>query len=232
MAGKGEKIIELEFAENAENRLPLILILDASSSMAGNPITELNKGIEVFKEELLKDSQARLSVEIEIVLVRGEEPTIVQEFVTVDNFIPPKLETLGRTPMGSGIQLALEELANRKELYKRNEISYFRPWIMIISDGQPTDEWRNAAAKLKAAEKNKELICYPVAVGDAEIKILSEMSFNTPVKLNGLEFTKMFQWLSASVTEVSRQGVGNAVELPPVSWGSIKEEKEEKEEEQ
>jgi uncharacterized protein YegL len=219
-----EEITEIEFAENRESRLAVVLILDASSSMAGEPIKELNEGIKIFKEELLKDTQARLSVEIEIVVVSGEEAIVVQEFVTVDNFFPEPLKPVGRTPMGGGIELAMQELAGRKDSYKRNDISYFRPWLIIISDGQPTDEWKIPATKLKEAEERGELICYPVAVKKAEISILSQMSANPVVKLNGLQFKEMFKWLSASVTEVSRTGVGNAVELPAVSWGNVTEE--------
>lgn len=92
-----------------------------------------------------------------------------------------------------------------------------------MSDGQPTDEWKVPAAQLRKEEENGSLICYPIAIGLADIDILGQMSgVNQPVRLKGLAFKEMFQWLSASVTEVSRSGVGNAVELPPVAWGEVK----------
>lgn len=220
-----EGIVDIDFAENPENRLPVVLILDASSSMAGQPIAELNEGIKLFKEELLKDPQARLSVEVEIVVVSGEKATVVQEFVTVDNFEPKDLIADGRTPMGGGIELAIKELGERKDSYKRNAIGYFRPWVMVISDGRPTDEWKIPAAKLREEEQKGSLICYPVAVGLADVDILSSMSeVNQPVKLKGLAFKEMFRWLSASVTQVSRSGIGNAVDLPAVSWGNVAED--------
>ncbi len=216
-------IVDMDLAENPENRLPVVLILDASSSMAKQPIAELNEGIKVFKEELLKDTQARLSVEVSIVVVSGEKAFVSQEFVTADNFEPKELLADGRTPMGEGIKLAIEELQARKDSYKRNDIGYFRPWIIIMSDGQPTDEWKVPAAQLRKEEENGSLICYPIAIGLADIDILGQMSgVNQPVRLKGLAFKEMFQWLSASVTEVSRSGVGNAVELPPVAWGEVK----------
>jgi uncharacterized protein YegL len=51
-----------EFVENPENRCPVLLLLDTSGSMAGEPIQELNRGIAAFKEDILKDTKASLSV--------------------------------------------------------------------------------------------------------------------------------------------------------------------------
>lgn len=53
-----------EFAANPENRVPVILSLDTSGSMSGQPIEELNRGIAAFKEDILRDTQAALSVEV------------------------------------------------------------------------------------------------------------------------------------------------------------------------
>lgn len=49
-----------EFVENPENRCPVILLLDTSGSMYGQPIQELNRGLAAFKEDVLRDSQASL----------------------------------------------------------------------------------------------------------------------------------------------------------------------------
>ena len=57
----------LEFVENPENRCPVILLLDTSGSMSGQPIQELNRGLAAFKEDVMKDAQASLSVEVAIV---------------------------------------------------------------------------------------------------------------------------------------------------------------------
>jgi hypothetical protein len=49
-----------EFVENPENRCPVILLLDTSGSMSGQPIQQLNRGIAAFKEDVLKDTQEPL----------------------------------------------------------------------------------------------------------------------------------------------------------------------------
>ena len=85
-----------EFVDNPESRCPVLLLLDTSGSMAGPAIEELNRGIASFKEDVLKDSQASLSVDLAVVTFGGTVKKI-QDFVTVDEFTPPLLKPDGYT---------------------------------------------------------------------------------------------------------------------------------------
>jgi uncharacterized protein YegL len=57
----------VEFAENPEPRCPCVLLLDVSGSMAGQPINELNEGIQLFWQEVSKDPLASKRVEVAVV---------------------------------------------------------------------------------------------------------------------------------------------------------------------
>lgn len=211
-----------EFAANPENRVPIILLLDTSGSMSGKPIQELNRGIAAFKEDVLKDTQASLSVEVAIIKF-GPVVQLIQDFVTVDNFTPPTLEASGQTPMGAGIEYALNLLEDRKETYKANGIQYYRPWVFLITDGAPTDSWQSAAQRVRENEVNNRLSFFAVAVQGADINILQQIapSERPPILLDGLDFRSLFVWLSTSMKRVSSGKVGEVVALPPVGWGNV-----------
>ena len=104
----------LEFAENPDQRTPCVLLLDTSSSMAGDPIAELNQGLRVFQQALMDDSLARRRVEVAI-LTFGGQVNLVQDFVTAERFTPPTLHAEGGTPMGEAIERALDRVAMRKQ---------------------------------------------------------------------------------------------------------------------
>ena len=74
----------LEFADNPEPRCPCVLLLDTSKSMNGDRIAALNKGLQAFRDELIKDPLARQRVEIAVVTFGGTVQ-VIQHFVTVDN---------------------------------------------------------------------------------------------------------------------------------------------------
>ncbi|NES84993.1 MAG: VWA domain-containing protein [Moorea sp. SIO2B7] len=211
-----------EFVENPENRCPVILLLDTSASMSGEPIQALNRGLAMFKEDVLRDTQASLSVEVAI-LKFGGKVELTQDFVTIEEFTPPVIEASGRTPMGEAIEQALDLLETRKETYKENGIQYYRPWVFLITDGAPTDNWQNAAQRLRDAEANRRLLFFAVGVEGANFKILGQICppQRPPVSLNGLDFRSLFEWLSSSMKRVSSGKVGEAMELPPVGWGKI-----------
>jgi uncharacterized protein YegL len=161
------------FAENPEQRCPCILVLDRSSSMNGDPITELNAGLVTFKDELAADSLAMKRVDTAIVTFGP--PTLEMAFHTAPQFFPPTLTAQGDTPMGSAIDLALDSLEVRKAEYKANGISYFRPWVFLITDGGPTDSWQSAAARVHEGEAAKKFAFFAVGVAGANMEILSKI---------------------------------------------------------
>ena len=210
-----------DFASNPEPRCPCILLLDVSGSMNGRPINELNAGLVTFRDELLADSLALKRVELGIVTfgpVHVEQP-----FTSAANFFPPILFAQGDTPMGSAITKALDMVEERKREYRANGISYYRPWIFLITDGAPTDEWQAAANKVFQGE-DKKFAFFTIGVQGADMKTLAQISVRQPLPLQGLQFRELFSWLSSSLRSVSRSTPGTEVVLEAprldvsVSW--------------
>ncbi len=236
-----------EFVDNPEPRCPCVLLLDTSGSMndvkqvsqqlspvqkilsepfasrTARPIDELNAGLLAFREELMADELAVKRVEISLVTFGPVRR--LTDFQTPDLFRAPKLDANGDTPMGQAIEKAVEIVRERKTAYRQNGVSYYRPWIFLISDGEPTDDCRRAAELVRAGEQTRAFAFFAVGVEDANFDILNRIAVRHPLKLSGLRFREMFVWLSSSLSAVSRSGPGDDVALEnptaPDGWASV-----------
>lgn len=220
---------KIGFADNPQPRCASLLILDISGSMGGQPLNELQTGLTLYRDELAADSLARNRVEVAIVTFGGSVD-VVQHFATSENIAPPALEAKGDTPMGEAVVTALKLLEDRKAEYRQNGILFYRPWIFLITDGGPTDAnshfWTDAKEKIRQGEEQKKFSFFAVGVEGADMERLSELSPNrTPLKLKGLRFRDLFQWLSNSQQSVSKSNPGDAVPLSnpaaPEGWAQV-----------
>jgi len=200
-----------EFVDNPEPRCACLLLLDTSGSMAGRAIEELNAGLATFRSELSADSLAAKRVEVAVISF-GPVKTEV-EFTSAQSFYPPELTASGGTPMGEAIEHGLELLQARKNEYRQNGISYYRPWVFLITDGAATDSVARAKQLIQEGEERKQFMFYPVGVEQADLRQLADLSVRTPLKLKGLAFSELFAWLSSSLGTVSRSQPSDAPAL-------------------
>jgi len=213
-----------DLVANPEPRCPCLLLLDTSGSMNGRPIDELNAGLRVFKEELTADAMAMQRVEV--ALMTFGPVRVMSDFQTADLFQPPRLTTTGDTPMGSAIMQGLDMLETRKATYKQAGVLYYRPWVFLITDGAPTDDWSHAAKRVRGGDNDerKTFSFFAVGVEGADMSKLSAICSpgRPPMKLKGLSFRELFSWLSSSLGGVAKSQPGQMVALPaPSGWSSV-----------
>jgi uncharacterized protein YegL len=217
---------EVELAPNPEPRCPCVLLLDVSRSMAGQRIALLNEALKVYRTELMADTLAAQRVEVAVVTFGGDVETVVP-FTTADRFEPPTLKVHGDTPLGAAVCFAVHLVHERKRFYREQGLHYFRPWIFMLTDGGPSDDWRSAAEFVRAGEKDKAFAFFAVGVEGAKFDVLRQISFRQPLKLQGLRFRDLFMWLSQSQRRVSQSSPGEeeSVEFinptAPGGWATL-----------
>ena len=162
---------------------------------------------------------------MEIAIVTFGPVNVLQDFTTAAGFSPPFLETTGDTPMGAAIEKAIDLVNARKKDYRDNGIAFYRPWIFLLTDGAPTDKWSTAATRIKEGEMSKAFAFFAVGVEGADFSVLGELSVREPLKLKGLMFKALFQWLSNSQKSVSRSTPGDIVPMEnpatPEGWAQV-----------
>jgi uncharacterized protein YegL len=207
------------YSANPDPRVPCLLLLDTSASMHGAPLQALNQGLRDFQVDLQEDALARRRAEISIVTFGGSVQT-VQDFVSAASFAAPTLTAEGNTPMGEAIAHSVTMVKHKEQELRENGVPRYKPWIFLMTDGEPTDEWHSAAELVKGELASNSMCFFGVGVGaQANLEVLSQITPRA-LRLDGLKFHECFLWITASLKSVSGGRVGDQVALPPVNFDS------------
>ena len=223
-----DELEEMEFADNPEPRCPVLIIADCSGSMSGRPIDAMNQGVDDLYQAIADDEIARNRVEVAL-LSFSTEARVERDFSTIDEWDKTRMRANGSTNMHLAIEQGCDLLEERKEQYRRGGVPYFRPIMVLFSDGLPTSppsEMERANQRLVDMENENKLTIFKVAVNEAAVQAMLRALPNPnsrfqPQQLDNLRFSDFFVWLSKSVSAISRSTPGEAVNLPPTDWTTI-----------
>lgn len=210
--------------ENFEQKCLCILVVDVSGSMSGEPIDQLNKGLQDFHKEVLMDFVASQKLEFSIVTF-GSTIQCIQEPALVSNFQMPRLSVNGSTKLVDGVRLAMNLIENRKKWYKETGQKYYRPMIVLITDGEPDagQDINGLSGEVSSAIASKKFIFYSLGVRGYNHQKLSQIcSTPPPLPLEGHKFPEFFKWLSNSIGIITKSTDGEIIKFSDVSeWTQI-----------
>lgn len=213
---------DIDTPSNASPKCLVVLCLDVSTSMTGAKIEALNNGVNTMLSYLKSDKTALQVVEIAVVTFESKArvhlpPTSVSEVDSVN------MEVAGATALGAGLSESLKVLEDRKKFYKKTKQNYYRPFLILITDGEPTDgdEFKKYATEIYELEQNKGLTFFAFATEGANEEVMRQVSLTRPPQpVSYKDFDKLFKWLSASITIKSKSVDDNkpVVLLPIGEW--------------
>lgn len=212
------KIAADDLIENPTPRVPVSLCIDTSGSMMGDKIRELVEGVNLFYDAIDADDDAHDAAEISIIEFNSGA-SLIQDYASIERLQRiDKIDPTGATFLGEGVNLALDTLETRKSVYSGSGVLYYQPWLVLMTDGQPNGDNRElerAVQRVTDLVDAKKLTVFPIGIGtDADMSVLARFSPNRPpLRLRGLNFKEFFEWLSKSVSRVSRSTPGDTVKL-------------------
>lgn len=230
---------EGELVSNPETRTPVILCVDCSYSMRQHQrLDRVLEGLDSFCRDMDRDPIARDSVEPCLISYGGSMARVERDFATPDRLLEqglPRLTAAGATPLADAVRTALENLELRKRRYRDNGITWYRPWLILIGDGdesQSPKELLQVAERLKEESDAKRLSVLCIAVGDEqkmECASLMRLSPDGRVHyLRDMKFQEFFSWLSRSIEKTTQSMNGEELQYEPTAtWGDVLEQPQE-----
>ena len=192
---------------STQDKCCLVLVLDVSGSMAGAPINELNDGIKVLFEDIKEDNVASQRLEIGIVTFDSNVKVAREPENIWSNTNVPHFTAGSSTAMVDGLREGIKIVRAAKEYYKSTNQGYYRPWVILITDGAPDSgqDINGISSEIKAAVNASEFWFFAVGVENADMNLLQQISAQmSPLKLSGLKFSIFFKWLSKSMGGIAK----------------------------
>jgi len=189
-------------------RLPIYLLLDASSSMSGAPIEAVNRGVEIFKQEVESDPFASETVHVGIIVFSSSAQMITNGLVPINQLEVPNLVANGLTALGNAFRVLKDSLDKDLRKSKPGEKKGdWKPLVFILTDGMPTDDWEGPRSEILQRQVNKVLNIITVGCGpDLDDENLKKISVGPTFRMDNSEesFKAFFKWVSQSVAFVSK----------------------------
>jgi uncharacterized protein YegL len=201
-----------ELTDNSNARLPICLALDTSGSMDGPKLVELNAAVKWFFNEILNDEMTAMTAEIATISFGGEVKQLTA-ISGIERQQVPTLHASGGTPMGEAVMRCLDLLEQAKREYKELGVDYFQPWLILMTDGAPTDGISKAVERCQQEIRNRKLTVIPIAIGaDADMATLASFSKANfpPIRLGSTLLKEFFAWLAKSVQQTSLSNPGDS----------------------
>ena len=196
--------------EFTERRLPVYLLLDCSESMIGDGIDGVNAGMRQLLLDLHCDPHALETVWISIITFAGT----AQQILPLSEMIgtkAPKLKVQPGTGLSAALRLLRESIEREVRTHSATRKGDYKPLVFLLTDGDPTDDWRDEAKLLKAPSKTggKKMNIIGIGCGeDANPLVLNEIADSVLMMGESeLDFRSLFQWISSSLS-VTSQNIG------------------------
>lgn len=210
-----------EFTVSTARPLPVVLLADVSGSMnAQGKIDVLNDAVAEMLDTFRAEDDSRAEIHVAVITFGQGGAKLHQPLAPASTLEWARMTAAGNTPMGAALDLVTTIIEDRAQLPGRA----YRPTLILVSDGQPTDDWQPPLARLHSAERASKATRFAMGIGDDADPAMLSMFVGTPgvpvfQAHEAREIKKFFRWLTMTVAQRSRSANPDSViaaELTPL----------------
>ena len=210
-----------QFQTQSARPLPVIILADTSGSMSvDGKIEALNLALKNMVGSFASESRLRAEIQIAVITFGGTADihlplTPAYQIEQMDS-----LSATGDTPMGSAFRLAVEMIEDKDKIPARA----YKPVVVLVSDGHPTDEIEVSFQQLMNGERSCKVTRFAMGIGsDADLTLLSTFANDLEAPVfkaeQARDIHRFFKAVTMSVTTQSGSTTHNQatpLQLPPV----------------
>ncbi|MBL4799406.1 MAG: VWA domain-containing protein [Oleispira sp.] len=191
--------------------LPVVLLLDVSTSMRGKKIKELNLAVKTMISDFASAEKNEIEILVSIITF-GEKVLDHTPYTSAKDIEWQDMTVSGMTPMGKAFSMAKAMIEDKEKTPSRA----YRPTIVLVSDGAPNDSWEQPLRELVNEGRSQKCDRMAMAIGsDASNSVLNEFVSGTENKVftaqDSSQIQEFFTFVTMSVTTRTQSQNANVV---------------------
>jgi uncharacterized protein YegL len=202
-----------DFTLSSARPLPVIVLADVSGSMAVNgKIDALNEAVSEMIATFAEEEDTRAEIHVSVITFGADGAKVHKPLKPAAEVTWESMTAAGRTPMGDALSIAQKLLEDHDVIPGRA----YRPTLVLVSDGVPTDEWKTPLTSLLNSERAAKAVRFAMGIGDdADKEMLKAFLGDEEARVfeahEAREIKKFFRWVTMSVTSRSRSANPNSI---------------------
>ena len=202
-------------------KLPVVLLLDVSGSMGGDKINTLYDCVVDMIESFVNQKMKETIIDVAIITFGAEVKlhypcSEKQPYVPVSDLQNQGISRFradGMTPMGTALSMAKDMIEDKALTPSK----IYRPAVLLLSDGQPNDSWREPLDEFIKSGRSAKCQRFAIPIGnDADKSVLREFTGDDNSIFfaeNAADIADAFQKFTMSVTMRAASPNPNAVPI-------------------
>jgi uncharacterized protein YegL len=203
-----------KFTAPAAKPLPVILLLDVSTSMSGAKIQNLNAAVRDMLDTFRENETSEVEIHVAVITF-GAEVKLHQALTSASDIQWNDLSASGMTPLGTALKMAKAMIEDKVIVPSRA----YRPTVVLVSDGKPNDDWEQPLADFITGGRSAKCDRMAMAIGaDADERVLGTFIGGSETPLfyaeNAKQLRDAFTFIAMSVTIRTQSQDANVVPSP------------------
>ncbi len=200
-----------------KRQMVIFFIIDTSGSMRGTKISIVNQAIRDVIPELVSAGGSDVNLKVACLEFSSGCEWMYPAPIAAESFTWQEVQADGVTDFG----MACKELNDKlsKDAFLTAPSGSVAPVLFLMSDGEPTDDYRSGLNKLKSNNWYKYAIKVALAIGDdANKEVLKDFTGNIEAVITSHTPESLRKWIRK--VSVTSSQVGSKSQ--PASNGDIK----------
>ena len=191
--------VELEVknmsGEEKRAKLLISIALDNSASMKGEKMDKLKQAVFAFNDRLAQEGLID-RIEFSTTIFSGFNCVVAKPFEET-TIVKEKFFAGGIPFVDLSIAKSIEKLKDRLEYCDTENVSYYKPWLIVLSNGENFGDVNNSVELITKMAKEGKLTYFPFALSDREFdnSLYPLRKLKKFITIKDAMYDNLFNWI-------------------------------------